>query len=46
MLTLLRDLDLPERLRYEEGVEFVEIELLPDNLSPGSQENDRQRSKS
>jgi hypothetical protein len=29
MLNLLRDLELPERLRYEEGVEFVEIELLP-----------------
>jgi hypothetical protein len=29
MLNLLRDLDLPERLRYEDGVEHVEIELLP-----------------
>ena len=29
MLNLLRDLELPESLRYEEGVEFVEIELLP-----------------
>jgi GNAT superfamily N-acetyltransferase len=28
MLNLLRDLHLPERLRYEEGVEFVEIQLL------------------
>ena len=27
MLNLLRDLGLPERLRYEEGVEHVEIEL-------------------
>jgi RimJ/RimL family protein N-acetyltransferase len=30
MLNLLRDLDLPERLRYEEGVEYVEISLLPE----------------
>jgi GNAT superfamily N-acetyltransferase len=29
MLNLLRDLELPERVRYEEGVEFVEIELSP-----------------
>ena len=29
MLNLLRDLHLPERLRYDDGVEFVEIELLP-----------------
>jgi GNAT superfamily N-acetyltransferase len=29
MLNLLRDLDLPEKLRYEEGAKFVEIELLP-----------------
>jgi GNAT superfamily N-acetyltransferase len=29
MLHLLKDLKLPERLRYEEGVEFVEIDLLP-----------------
>jgi GNAT superfamily N-acetyltransferase len=27
MLNLLRDLGLPERLRYEDGVEHVEIEL-------------------
>ena len=27
MLHLLRDLGLPERLRYEDGVEYVEIEL-------------------
>ena len=29
MLNLLRDLNLPERLRYEDGVEYVEVELLP-----------------
>ena len=27
MLNLLRDLGLPEKLRYEEGIEHVEIEL-------------------
>jgi GNAT superfamily N-acetyltransferase len=27
MLHLLRDLGLPERLRYEDGIEYVEIEL-------------------
>jgi hypothetical protein len=27
MLNLLRDLGLPEKLRYEEGIEYVEIEL-------------------
>jgi hypothetical protein len=27
MLNLLRDLGLPETLRYEEGIEHVEIEL-------------------
>jgi RimJ/RimL family protein N-acetyltransferase len=27
MLNLLRDLGLPERLRFEDGVEYVEIEL-------------------
>jgi hypothetical protein len=27
MLNLLRDLGLPEKLRYEEGMEHVEIEL-------------------
>jgi GNAT superfamily N-acetyltransferase len=27
MLHLLRDLRLPERLRYEDGIEYVEIEL-------------------
>ena len=46
MLNLLRDLKLPEKLRYEDGVEFVEIELLPDNLNPVYPENHRQRSKS
>jgi GNAT superfamily N-acetyltransferase len=29
MLNLLRDLELPERLRYEDGVGWVEIELSP-----------------
>jgi GNAT superfamily N-acetyltransferase len=29
MLNLLRDLGLPERVRYEEGVEYVEIDLSP-----------------
>src|SRR5918998_222302 len=46
MLNLLRDLKLPEKLRCENGVEFVEIELLPDNQNPGYPENHRQRSKS
>jgi GNAT superfamily N-acetyltransferase len=27
MLNLLRDLNLPERLHYEDGIEYVEIEL-------------------
>ncbi len=27
MLNLLKDLSLPEKLRYEEGIEHVEIEL-------------------
>jgi GNAT superfamily N-acetyltransferase len=27
MLNLLRDLGLPEKLRYEDGIEYVEIEL-------------------
>ena len=27
MLNLLRDLGLPERLRYENGIEYVELEL-------------------
>jgi GNAT superfamily N-acetyltransferase len=34
MLNLLRDLGLPEKLRYEEGVEHVEIEL----QGPGGEE--------
>jgi GNAT superfamily N-acetyltransferase len=29
MLSLLRDLGLPERLRYEDGIEYVEIDLSP-----------------
>jgi GNAT superfamily N-acetyltransferase len=29
MLNLLRDLALPERLRYEDGIEYVEIDLSP-----------------
>jgi RimJ/RimL family protein N-acetyltransferase len=29
MLNLLRDLGLPERLRFEDGIEYVEIELSP-----------------
>ncbi len=45
MLNLLRDLKLPEKLRYEDGVEFVEIELMPDNLDAGHQENHRKRRK-
>ena len=39
MLNLLRDLKLPERLRYEDGVELVEIELLPGRLRPGYQKS-------
>ena len=31
MLNLLRDLGLPERLRYEEGAEYVEVELRPES---------------
>ena len=27
MLNLLRDLNLPERMRYQDGIEYVEIEL-------------------
>ena len=42
MLNLLRDMKLPERLRYEDGVELVEIELPSEN--PGYQENHRKRS--
>jgi GNAT superfamily N-acetyltransferase len=33
MLNLLRDLGLPERLRFGDGVEYVEIELLPEILN-------------
>jgi GNAT superfamily N-acetyltransferase len=33
MLNLLRDLNLPERLRYEDGAEYVEIELSPRTLA-------------
>jgi RimJ/RimL family protein N-acetyltransferase len=29
MLHLLKDLGLPERLRYEDGIEYVEIDLSP-----------------
>jgi GNAT superfamily N-acetyltransferase len=29
MLSLLKDLGLPERLRYEDGIEYVEIDLSP-----------------
>ena len=29
MLNLLRDLNLPERFRFEDDVEYVEIELRP-----------------
>jgi GNAT superfamily N-acetyltransferase len=45
MLNLLRDLKLPERLRYEDGVEVVEIELLPENLAAAHEENRRKGSK-
>jgi GNAT superfamily N-acetyltransferase len=45
MLNLLKDLDLPEKLRYEEGVEFVEIELPSENLNSGHQGNYRNRRK-
>ena len=31
MLNLLRDLDLPERQRYEEGAEYVGVELRPES---------------
>ena len=45
MLNLLRDLKLPEKLRYEDGVEFVEIDLMPEDLDAGHQENCRKRRK-
>jgi hypothetical protein len=35
MLNLLRDLNLPERLRFEDGVEYVEIELRPQGETGG-----------
>ena len=41
MLNLLRDLKLPERLRYEDGVEFVEIDLLPEPPNSGRREKNR-----
>jgi GNAT superfamily N-acetyltransferase len=34
MLHLFRDLGLPERLRYEDGVEYVEIDLSPPQNTP------------
>jgi GNAT superfamily N-acetyltransferase len=34
MLHLLRDLNLPERLRYEDGIEYVEIDLSPPQNTP------------
>jgi GNAT superfamily N-acetyltransferase len=34
MLNLLRDLGLPERLRYEDGIEYVEIDLIPFRSTP------------
>ena len=37
MLNLLRDLGLPERLRYEDGIEHVEIDLLPSRIAPDDQ---------
>src|ERR671913_851144 len=36
MLHLLRDLNLPERLRYEDGTDFVEIDLSPLQNTPDS----------
>jgi GNAT superfamily N-acetyltransferase len=34
MLNLLRDLGLPETLRYEDGIEYVEIDLSPRENAP------------
>jgi GNAT superfamily N-acetyltransferase len=34
MLNLLRDLGLPERLRYDDGIEYVEIDLIPFGSTP------------
>jgi GNAT superfamily N-acetyltransferase len=36
MLHLLRDLNLPERLRYEDGTDYVEIDLSPLQDAPDS----------
>ncbi len=36
MLHLLRDLNLPERLRYEDGTDYVEIDLSPLQNTPDS----------
>jgi GNAT superfamily N-acetyltransferase len=36
MLNLLKDLSLPEKLRYEEGIEHVEIELQRPGAEEGS----------
>jgi hypothetical protein len=33
MLGLLRSLDLPERQRWEDGLEHVEIDLRPDEAA-------------
>ena len=39
MLNVRRDLGLPERLRYEDGIEYVEIDLSsPENTSDGAAE--------
>ena len=35
MLNLLRNLGLPERLRYESAVEYVELDLSPSRNIPG-----------
>jgi hypothetical protein len=34
MLHLLRDLNLPERMRYEDGTDYVEIDLSPPQNTP------------
>jgi L-amino acid N-acyltransferase YncA len=34
MLHLLRDLGLPERLRHEDGTDYVEIDLSPPQSTP------------
>jgi hypothetical protein len=33
MLSLLRSLDFPERKRWENGVEHIEIDLKPDEAA-------------